>query len=145
MGDSVDSTDSIYADPIEPDGTQPPVPSPPIPSAEANDQKIYDIGGVEIPPEFPGGQKELVKFLNRNLKYPPQARSNNVEGKVFTGFVVEKNGTLSDFKVLRGIGSGCDEEALRVIRMLPAWKPAMVDGKPVRNSYVLSVTFKISD
>ncbi len=112
---------------------------------EVADNKVYELGTVDVPPEFPGGQPELVRFLNKNLRYPVRARDSHVEGRVFTGFTIEKNGMLSDIRVLRGIGSGCDEEALRVIHLLPRWKPALVAGKPVRNAYVLSVTFRVEN
>jgi TonB family protein len=105
--------------------------------------KLYDLGNVELAPEYQGGQKALNKFLGSRLRYPVRARENKVQGKVYIGFIVEKNGSLSDFKVVRGIGGGCDEEAIRVLKLSPIWKPAYANGKPVRTSYTLPITFQL--
>lgn len=107
--------------------------------------KLFDLGSVDTAPEFTGGQAALGKFVAQNLKYPIAARENNVQGRVYISFVVEKNGSLSDLKVIKGIGSGCDDEALRVIKNSPAWKPGLVDGKPVRTAYVLPISFKLAN
>ncbi|HEY1025242.1 MAG TPA: energy transducer TonB [Sphingobacteriaceae bacterium] len=105
--------------------------------------KLYDLGTVEGVPEFTGGQRELSRYLATNLKYPAAARQNNVQGKVYVSFVVEKNGDLSGIYVIKGIGGGCDEEAMKVLRNSPAWKPGTVAGKPVRTSYTLPITFRM--
>jgi TonB family protein len=105
--------------------------------------KLYDLGNVELAPEYQGGQKALSKFLGSRLRYPVRARENKVQGKVYIGFIVEKNGSLSDFKVVRGIGGGCDEEAIRVLKLSPIWKPGYANGKPVRTSYTLPITFQL--
>jgi TonB family protein len=105
--------------------------------------KLYDLGNVELAPEFQGGQKALSKFLAAKLKYPVSAKENKVQGKVYIGFIVEKNGSLSDFKVVRGLGAGCDEEAIRILKLSPIWKPAYVNGKPVRTSYTLPIAFQL--
>jgi len=107
--------------------------------------KLFDLGSVEVAPEFPGGQKAFGKFLGSNIRYPESARENNIQGKVYIGFVVEKNGELSDLKIIKGIGGGCDEEALRVLKNSPPWKPGMTEGKPVRTSYTFPVTFQIAN
>jgi TonB family protein len=107
--------------------------------------KLFDLGSVEVAPEFPGGQKAFGKFLGSNIRYPESARENNIQGKVYIGFVVEKNGELSDLKIIKGIGGGCDEEALRVLKNSPNWKPGMSEGKPVRTSYTFPVTFQIAN
>lgn len=107
--------------------------------------KLYDPGTVQVAPEFPGGQKALAKFLIQNLKYPTAAREGNIQGKVYIAFIVEKNGELSDLKVIKGIGGGCDEEALRVLKSGSAWKPGMVDGKAVRTAFTLPITFQITN
>ena len=85
--------------------------------------------------------EDVLHFLSRNLRYPASAAEQGVEGKVFVYFVVEANGVLSNFKVLRGIGAGCDEEALRVVRLLPPWQAGTLNGVEVRSSYVLPITF----
>lgn len=107
--------------------------------------RLYDLGTVEVGPEYPGGQKELAKYLGSQLRYPVQARQNNIQGKVYIGFIVEKNGSLSDFKVIKGIGSGCDEEAIRVLKSSPAWKPGIAGGKLVRTSYTLPITYLLAN
>lgn len=119
---------------------------PEAPGASAgspDDSKVYDMSVVETAPEFNGGQKELSKYVSANLKYPAAARQNNVQGKVYLGFVVEKDGTVSDIKIRQGIGSGCDEEAVRVLRNSPKWKPGVLKGNPVRTYCVLPITFQL--
>lgn len=107
--------------------------------------RLYDLASVELAPEFQGGQAALAKYLGSRLRYPAAARQNKTQGKVYIGFVVEKNGSLADFKVVRGVGGGCDEEAIRVLRSSPAWRPGMANGKPVRTSYVLPITFMLGN
>ncbi|NEU09141.1 energy transducer TonB [Flavihumibacter sp. R14] len=107
--------------------------------------KLFDLGTVQVAPEYPGGQKAFGKFLGSNIKYPVNARENNIQGKVYIGFIVEKTGELSDLKIIKGIGGGCDEEALRVLKTSPPWKPGMVEGKPVRTAYTFPVTFQIAN
>lgn len=111
--------------------------------AAAGSDKVYDFSLVESQPEFPGGQNEFVKYIGSNLKYPPLAKQKNVQGKVYVSFIVEKDGHLADVKIKQGIGSGCDEEAVRVLRASPKWKPGMIAGKPVRTYFVLPITFQI--
>ena len=98
---------------------------------------------VEQMPEFPGGQTELMKFLNKNLRYPPAARENGIEGRVVVQFVVDETGNISDLQVLRDIGGGCAEEAVRVVKQMPNWKPGKQNGNPVKVYYKLPVTFKL--
>lgn len=105
--------------------------------------KLHDLGSVDIAPEYPGGQKALGMFLGSKLRYPVRARENKVQGKVYIGFIVGKNGNLADFKVIRGIGSGCDEEAIRVLQSSPLWKAGVAKGKTVRTAYVLPITFQL--
>ncbi len=100
---------------------------------------------VEEMPSFPGGMPAFFEFVSRELRYPEEARAKGVVGKVFVTFVVERDGSISDIKVIRGIGSGCDEEALRVVRQMPAWKPGQHGGKMVRVQQSLPITFKLAD
>lgn len=104
---------------------------------------IYQI--VDEMPEFPGGEAAMMKFVANNVKYPQEARDKEIDGRVFISFVVEKDGSVSNVKVMRGIGGGCDEEAVRVISAMPKWKPGFKDGKPVRVSYMMPINFKLSD
>ena len=98
---------------------------------------------VESMPEFPNGMKELYIYLGNNIKYPVMAKESGIQGKVYVTFVVEKNGSITDVKVLRGIGGGCDEEAIRVVAAMPKWKPGKQRGKPVRVQYNLPVRFTL--
>lgn len=98
---------------------------------------------AEQMPEFPGGMKELLKFLQDNLKYPENAMKNNVQGRVIVQFVVEKDGTPTEFKVLRSVDPDLDAEALRVMKAMPKWKPGMQKGQVVRVKFTVPVSFKI--
>jgi protein TonB len=98
---------------------------------------------VENPPLPEGGFEGFGKYLQKNLKYPEQARRMNVEGKVFVQFIIDKDGSPTDITVLKGIGSGCDEEAVRVIKNMPKWTPGKQRGKPVRVRMSLPIVFKL--
>jgi TonB family protein len=98
----------------------------------------------EVNAEPVGGINQLFTWLGGELKYPEVARNNKVEGKVFVEFIVSEDGSIKDVKVLKGIGGGCDEEALRVISQMPKWKPALKDGKAVNQKLTLPITFKLS-
>ena len=100
---------------------------------------------AEVSPEPLGGAAAWSRFLQKNLRYPVIARENGVQGKVIVSFVVEKDGHLSDIKVIRGIGSGCDEEAVRVLKLAPAWKPGMQNGQPVRVQYTIPMNFQLAE
>ena len=108
---------------------------------EVQEQEIFQI--VEEMPSFPGGEAELLKYVATHIKYPQIARETGIQGRVFVGFVVEPDGSVSNVKILRGIGGGCDEEAVRVIKSLPKWKPGKQRGKAVRVSYQIPVLFKL--
>ena len=98
---------------------------------------------VEQQPEYPGGMDALRQFLSRNLNYPKLAASAGVAGRVYISFVVNTDGSLTDVQVLKGIGFGCDEEALRVIHKMPHWKPGKQSGRAVRVKYNLPVSFTL--
>jgi periplasmic protein TonB len=87
---------------------------------------------VQQPPMFPGGDIERVKFLQRNINIPPAARKNKIHGKVYVSFIVEKDGSISNVRIVHGIGYGCDEEALRGLQSMPAWSPGRQNGAAVR-------------
>ena len=89
------------------------------------------------------GMEKLYQFVTENMSYPSQAKKAGIEGRVFIEFVVEKDGTLTNFKSLKGIGHGCDEEAIRVLAMSPPWKPGLQHGEPVRQKMVMPVTFEL--
>ncbi len=98
---------------------------------------------VEEMPSFPGGDGERNKFLAENIKYPQQALENNIQGTVYVAFVVDSKGNVTDVKVMRGIGGGCDEEAVRVVKMMPQWHAGKQNGKQVRVLFNMPVYFKI--
>ncbi|NLL27453.1 MAG: energy transducer TonB [Bacteroidales bacterium] len=96
---------------------------------------------VEKQPEFPGGESALIEYINKNISYPQQARDKNIQGTVFVTFVIEANGSISNAKILKGIGGGCDEEAIRIVKNMPPWEPGKQRGKPVRVQYNLPIKF----
>jgi len=116
--------------------------APEVVEEEVVEQEIFQI--VEEMPSYPGGEKALLEYVFKNIKYPQIARETGIQGRVFVGFVVEPDGSVSNVKILRGIGGGCDEEAMRVIKSLPKWKPGKQRGKAVRVSYQIPVVFKLA-
>ena len=104
-------------------------------------EEIFTI--VEDQPEFPGGIGAFYKYGATNLRYPAQARRMGIAGKVFVQFVVEKDGRLTDVQILKGIGAGCDEEALRVIKKSKAWKPGRQRGRPVKVRMIIPINFRL--
>jgi len=96
---------------------------------------------VEEAPEFPGGKDALMKFLSDSIRYPKLARNSKIQGFVYVSFIVEPDGSVSNVKVLRGIGGGCDEEAVRVVQSMPKWKPGTQRGETVRVQYSLPIRF----
>src|SRR5689334_18485193 len=90
-----------------------------------------------------GGMAAFYKYVGDKMKYPPQARRMGIDGKVFVEFVINKDGSITDVKAVKGIGAGCDEEAVRVVQSAPAWTPGKQRGKPVKQRMVLPITFKL--
>lgn len=101
--------------------------------------------GVEQDAEFPGGMGALMKYLQKNVNYPAAAQRANVSGKVILQFVVERDGTVGQIIVLKSIGFGCDEEAVRVVKSMPKWSPGKQNGRAVRVWYTLPVTYTMQD
>jgi len=108
---------------------------------EVEEEQIFTI--VEEMPSFPGGEAELFKYLGKNIKYPQMATDAGISGVVYVTFVVDKDGKIRDAKVLRGIGGGCDEEAVRVVKSMPTWKPGKQRGKSVTVQYNLPIRFTL--
>lgn len=100
--------------------------------------------GLEQYPEFPGGEDALFNYLSAHIKYPSKAIENEREGKVVIGFVVNKDGEIDEMSVLKSLGYGCDEEAMRVIKDMPKWKAGKNNGKPVKVYYTLPIHFELS-
>lgn len=97
---------------------------------------------VDEPASFPGGLVEFYKFLSSEMNYPDSALAEGVEGRVFVQLIVEENGELTNLQVVKGIGAGCDEEALRAIAKSSPWNPGLIDGKPVRQILIQNILFK---
>jgi TonB family protein len=108
-------------------------------TAQSNDNRIFNA--VEVSPSFPGGTQGFSRFLSENIRYPKLARENNVTGRVFIQFVVERDGSLTDMKVLRDPGSGLGDEALRVLNLCPKWTPGLQNGQAVRVQYTVPINF----
>jgi len=109
---------------------------------ESNDPVSF--AAVEVLPKFPGGEAAFGAYLSKTIRYPPVAKENNTQGRVIVSFVVEKNGKLTDIKVVRDIGGGCGEEAIRVLSKSPAWSPGIQNGKPVRVAYTMPINFTLA-
>lgn len=108
---------------------------------EPEEQTIFEV--VEHMPEFPGGQAALMQYLAKNIKYPTIAQENGTQGRVIVQFVVNRDGSIVDAKVVRSVDPYLDKEALRVINTMPKWKPGMQRGKPVRVKYTVPVMFRL--
>lgn len=108
---------------------------------EVVEEQIFTI--VEEMPSFPGGEAALMKYLGNNIKYPAIAKDAGIQGTVFVTFVVDEEGKVKDVKVLRSIGGGCDEEAIRVVQSMPRWSPGKQRGKSVKVQYNLPIRFTL--
>ncbi|MEL7586740.1 MAG: energy transducer TonB [Prolixibacteraceae bacterium] len=106
---------------------------------QAEESQVFFI--VEDMPEFPGGELALRKFIANAIKYPVIAQENGIQGKVYVNFVVDKDGSITNAKIARGVDPSLDKEALRVVNSLPKWKPGMQRGKPVKVSYTVPISF----
>jgi len=116
--------------------------SPPPTAVAPSDDTVFDT--VDIMPEFAGGNKALIQYLSDNIKYPEEAKANNTMGKVLISFVVEKDGSVDNVKVVRGIDPNLDSEALRVVRSLPDFeKPGIKNGKEVAVNYMVPINFML--
>lgn len=109
-----------------------------------DDQKVYDFVSIDAQPGFPGGMSKFYDYLKQAIKYPAEALKNNVQGKVFLSFIVETNGDLSNIQVERKLGSGTDEEAIRVMKGSPRWLPGTQGGTPVRVKYNIPINFSLN-
>ena len=110
---------------------------------KVDNDTIYNV--VEVAPEFPGGMDKMAKYLSENIKYPEEAKEKGISGRVFISFVIEKDGSVTEVKVMRSVNPIVDNEAVRVVKAMPKWKPGLMKGKPVRVSYVLPINFKLDD
>ncbi len=107
------------------------------------DNNVYEFIDVNKMPAFPGGERELLAYLAKNIVYPAMARENNIQGIVALSFVIGKNGSISEVTVLKDIGGGCAKEAVRVVQAMPKWSPGEANGHPVKVRFVLPVRFQL--
>ena len=114
-------------------------PEPPKPE----DDDVVSFRVVEDLPQFPGGAVEMMKWLQRNLKYPPVAQERKIQGKVVAEFIVNKDGSLTDVKVVKSLNPFCDREVLRVLRMMPRWTAGIQNDQPCRTKVCIPVVFKL--
>ncbi len=110
---------------------------------QSMEDSVYDK--VDVSPEYPGGMNEMIKFISSNIVYPESAKKANIKGVVYVSFIVEKDGSISNIKILRGIGGGCDEETIRVMKLMPKWTPGKKGEKPVRVKFALPVKFELGN
>ena len=113
------------------------------PEEDENRPGVYIV--VEQMPEFPGGDRALMDFVKDNIQYPAEAKEKGIKGLLYVNFIVEPDGSLSNIKVLKGVGGGCDEEAIRIVESMPKFKPGMQNGEAVRVSYTIPVIFRLED
>jgi protein TonB len=118
--------------------------SPPA-GPPSNGTETVPFSSLEVMPVPYGGTSAWSKFLSKNLRYPDMAIDQHIQGKVWVSFIIEADGKLSNFKVERGVGYGLDEEALRVLKLAPAWKPGIQNGHPVRVQYTIPINFQLTD
>lgn len=102
---------------------------------------VYDV--VEVMPQFPGGQTAMLKYIMENIKYPKQIMEEGIQGRVTVSFIVEKDGRVSNVRLLRSVQPLLDKEAVRVVKSMPKWSPGKHNGKPVRVRFNLPVMFKL--
>jgi protein TonB len=114
---------------------------PENPVVDPDEGKVFTI--VEEMPSFPGGEEKMLEYIQKNVKYPALARENNITGRVYVTFVIDKDGKIKDARILRGIGGGCDEEALRVVKSMPDWKAGRQNGRSVQVQFNLPVNFQL--
>jgi len=107
------------------------------------EDKTYEMFDIQKPPSFPGGEAELMKFLNKNIEYPALAKENNIQGVAVLTFVVNKDGSVSDVAIVKEIGGGCGKEAVRVVRTMPKWSAGEANGHPVKVRFTLPVRFRL--
>ncbi len=114
-----------------------------VKAAEIKVEEPMETYRIELQPEFMGGQKAMMEYLYKNLKYPNPAIKSGVSGRVHLQFTIEPDGSLSNVSVLKGIGFGCDEEAMRVVKLMPNWKPGKQSGRAVRVKFNLPIVFSL--
>lgn len=134
--------ENVQVGTVTQEGTTEEILPPENPVAPIEEDKIFSF--VEEMPSFPGGEKKMIEFILSNIHYPPVARENNITGKVYVKFTVDKQGKIVSPELLRGIGGGCDEEAMRILKMMPDWHPGKQNGNKVKvGGIVLHIDFSL--
>jgi protein TonB len=114
-----------------------PPPPPPV------EEPTYDLAAVQEQPDFPGGMAKMYEYLQKTTKYPDMEFDAGIQGKVYIEFVVDKDGSVEDVKVRRGVSPGLDKEAMRAVKSMPKWSPGKMNGKPVKCRFTIPVDFKL--
>lgn len=122
----------------EPVGT-----APPTKQAVVEDNSVHDFASIEEMPDFPGGIQKFYAYVSKNYVYPAAAREQGVSGRLILSFIVEKDGSLTDIKVVRDLGMGTGDEAMRMLKKAPKWKPGIQNGRPVRVQYTLPIMLNL--
>jgi len=112
--------------------------------ADTTSLTVYNSVSLKTPPAYPGGIQKFYTFLGQNIKYPAEALDKKVQGNVNLIFIIEKDGSVTNIKVDKGLGSGTDEEAVRVLKLSKKWNPGVKDGKPVRTLYKIPIKFSLA-
>ncbi|MCX6235504.1 MAG: energy transducer TonB [Bacteroidetes bacterium] len=145
VDDNVNITDDIVIDAEANQNTQIEEYVAPVSNVKEEEEiveaEIFTV--VEESPSYPGGEAARIQYLQDNIKYPQMARESGIQGTVYVTFVVEPDGSVSHVLVLRGIGGGCDEEAIRVVNSMPRWNPGKQRGKPVRVQFNMPIKFTL--
>lgn len=116
-------------------------PAPQQQGEAAKEPEIFVV--VEEMPRFPGGDQAMMRFIHTNLNYPDSAIKYGIQGKVMVEFIIDETGRVTNARIVRGIGWGCDEEVLRIVNMMPKWTPGKQKGKPVKVRFVLPIRFQL--
>ncbi|WP_207421941.1 energy transducer TonB [Desertivirga brevis] len=112
-------------------------------AAVVEDNGVYEVANIEVQPEFPGGMNKFYEYVGRSYNYPAAAKEQGVSGRVILNFVVEKDGSLTDIKVVRDLGMGTGDEAIRVLKKSKKWNPGIQNGRPVRVSYTIPIVLNL--
>ena len=113
------------------------------PATKETEEVFWDIYYIPPQPEFPGGQLALMEWIKQNMVYPQEAKAKGIEGRVIVKFTIEEDGTVTNGKIVRGVDPLLDKEALRLVSIMPKWKPARLDDKDIRAIYNLPLSFKL--
>ncbi|MEY2922090.1 MAG: Protein TonB [Bacteroidota bacterium] len=132
-----DKLNNLKADP---DGYDTVVAEPGPEINEQDENLIYNVAGIEVKPEFPGGNNKLASYISNNFVYSDEMKEAELKGKVFATFVVERDGFLTDIKIIRGLGYGTEEAVLRILKRMPRWMPGEQNSKKVRCAYSFPIT-----